>query len=329
MTHTPVPAIDPGTLTVTAEDVRQQTHINRDYLASTLFILPDNDGEARRSGHILAALDAPYVHTSAQKWGATLDAEWPHIDPSLFAKVRNVAIFEIPGTAPAKGAPIPMEQRITDELGLTLDIIDHHYYDWVDRYSPESSIEQLCAKIGWQLSPIDHAIAVNDRSYIPGLMALGLSQDQIRAYRTFDLMAQGKSLSEIAKQQQKCQGTIQELRKTKRGNLWVIEHLRVDRAILLQEIALQSPDGLSQVFEARPRKLGYSGHPRICEFLHGLNFASLGYPYDAFNYGGGDGTVSKFWGYKPKNSKYPFSSQFRRDILDLTITYMDEIGIDR
>lgn len=326
MPHPPPSPINPETLTVTAEDVRQQPDINRDYLSETLFVLPDNDGEAKRSRQILTGLAAPYLHVSDQKWGATLDAEWPKIDKAIFKKVNNVAIFEMPGTAAHKGAAIALEDEIRS-LGLSLDIIDHHYYDWVDRYKPVSSIEQLCAKIGWQLSPIDKAIAVNDRSYIPGLLALGLSEAEIRAYRAFDLIAQGKSLKDIAKQQRKCISVIDQLRQVKRGQLWIIEQLRVDRAILLQEISLQSPDGLIQVYESRPRKLGFSGHPFICEKLLNLDFASLGYPYAAFNYGGGDGTVSKFWGYKPKNAKYPFPSHFRQDILELIITYMDRLGL--
>lgn len=318
--------IDLATLDITAADLARQDRIDSDYLASTLFILPDNDGEAKRAIQILTALKAPYLHISQQKWGATLDREWPLVDKAVLAKVKGVAIFEIPGTADAKGAAIPAEQAII-ALGLRLDIIDHHYYDWVDRYENESSLEQLCAKIGWQMSRIDYAIAVNDRSYIPGLVALGYNERQIRAFRNFDLIAQGKPLADIAKQQRKCQVVADELKAAKRGNLWVIENLRVDRAILLQELALKSPDGLIQVFEMRPRKLGFSGHPGICAALLSLDFAALGYPYDAFNYGGGDGKVSGFWGYKPKNPKYPFSSHFRHDILERTITYMKKLGI--
>lgn len=318
--------IDPVTLTVTPADLSCQQQIESDYLHNTLFILPDNDGEAKRAIQILTALKAPHIHVSQQKWGATLDKEWQLIDQAVLSKVKRVAIFEIPGTAAGKGEIIAAEQLICDR-GLALDIIDHHYYDWVDRYRPESSLEQLCAKIGWQMSAIDIAIAINDRSYIPGLISLGLNEAQIRAYRTFDLLAQGKPLADIQKQQRKCQSLTEELKKTKRGNLWIIDQLRVDRAVLLQELALKSPDGLIQVFEMRPRKLGFSGNPEVCAHLKALDFASLGYPYEAFNYGGGDGTVSGFWGYKPKNPKYPFSSHFRRDILERTITYMTKLGI--
>lgn len=319
--------IDPEKLTITEAEANAQQGLNRRYIDTTLFILPNNDGEAKRAIQILRAVNAPFLHVSSQKWGATLDAEWPEIDQSVLGRVETVTIFEIPGTAGQKGDPIATEDELRGK-GLKVEIIDHHYYDWVDRYQPVSSIEQLCDKIGWQMSAVDMAIAINDRSYIPGLISLGYQEKHIRAIRAFDLIAQGKSMSEITKQQRKCQTVIGELRKTKRGNLWIIEQLKVDRAILLQEISLSSPDGLIQVFESRPRKLGFSGHPEICEKLLTMDFASLGYPYEAFNYGGGDGTVSKFWGYKPKNPKYPFPSHFRHDILERITTYMQALGID-
>ena len=59
-----------------------QTQINQGFLKhdlrlmrNTLFIVPKNDGEAKRALEILEALEAPHVLVSEQGWGATLDKE--------------------------------------------------------------------------------------------------------------------------------------------------------------------------------------------------------------------------------------------------------------
>lgn len=318
--------INPIDTTITEEEVSNQNQINRDYIDNTLFILPNNDGEANRSIQILNALNAPYIHVSQQKWGATLNQEWSLIDLTLFSKVKNVAIFEIPGIAEKEGDKILFEEKIK-EKNLNLDIIDHHYYEWVNRYSPKSSIEQLCEKIGWQLNDTDKAIAVNDRSYIPGLKSMGLSIEEIRRVRTFDLVAQGKKISDIKRQIVKSKILIDQLVKSKIGNLWIIENIKLDRAILLQEIALRSEDGLTQVFESRNLKLGFSGNPKVCDLLLNMNFKEKGFPHPYYNYGGGDGTVSKFWGFKPKNSNHPFSTKFSQDILDTIVNKLKDLDI--
>lgn len=49
----------------------------------------------------------------------------------------------------------------------------------------------------WQLSDFDLHVAVNDRAWIAGLVALGLSTKQIRAVRNFDLRAQGHAVEKI------------------------------------------------------------------------------------------------------------------------------------
>lgn len=65
--------------------------------------------------------------------------------------------------------------------------IDHHN-DWADK---PSSLEQVAEILGETLSPYQQLIAANDRGYIPAMLALGASQEEIDDIRRTDREAQG------------------------------------------------------------------------------------------------------------------------------------------
>ena len=182
--------------------------------------------------------------------------------------------------------------------GLQLVILDHHFYHWVDRYKPESSLEQLCALIGWNMSFTDKAIAVNDRSYIPGLKKMGLSNAEISRLRDYDYMAQGFRKEFIRFQRRRAPGELRYWAGKRRGSLWVIEQPEVRRPFLLQEIALASPDGKADVLEVWPRKLSYSGKPDAVQYLLSLNYDLYGFSEGYSFYSGGDERGSRFWGFR-------------------------------
>ena len=169
---------------------RSQSSIDVDYVNETLFIVPRNDGEALRANQILSSIAAPHHHVSRQKWGASIDDEWQRLDPKTLKNIKRVLIFEMPGRREDKSGELATEKRFRD-MGIGVDIVDHHHYGWIDRYRETSSLEQLCAKIGWEMDERDLAIAINDRSHVQGLKKLGYSALQIRDVRRYDMMAQG------------------------------------------------------------------------------------------------------------------------------------------
>ena len=175
---------------------RRKQHLHDERLQKTLFVLPVNDGEAKRAHLILQACRAPYIYQSQQKWGASLDNEVCVLrtllsQPAL-RPVESVCLFELPGFRRNADGTILSEQELR-QLGYRLKIIDHHYYHHCDRQNDLSSLEQLCAYIGWTMNSDDYHVAVNDRSYIPALIDQGQPRQRIRANRGFELMAQGWS----------------------------------------------------------------------------------------------------------------------------------------
>jgi hypothetical protein len=275
--------------TISEDTVKSQTSLNWDLINSTLFVVPDNDGEARRALSILKSINAPYVIRSKQRWGATLDKE--KIDIELLQKMKSVAIFEIPGL---------YEENQIRELGPEVIILDHHKYANIDRRQPLSSLEQLAELIGWRLSDLDYALAVNDRGYIPGLRKLNLNEAQIYAIRVYDLIAQGLSLSEVLTQIRNAKALIPGIQKM--GSIFLLpEAPGIDEGILKQELAILSSDGMISALLLNNGKIGFTGDPKIVQKLLEFDFTTLGFrPGTYSQYGGGDPDASMFFGFKPK-----------------------------
>ena len=275
----------------------QQSRVARDYLQRTLFVLPNNDGEAVRMRQILQALSAPHVLISQQRWGAVLEKEMAQVRAQLSDNVEVVCIVEMPGQEVDKAGNIRCEQELR-ATGVQVEVIDHHFYHWVDRTHPLSSLEQLCAKINWRMDDSDVHIAVNDRSWVPGLLALGLSLPQIRAVRNFDLQAQGHTAEAIAKHTDAAQVLLDTGKVQPQDGMYVLEKSKIKEAILSQEIALRHKDGRVNIFAGRKHKLHFSGQPAVVDTLRQVDYAALGYPTPYTIYGGGDGRLGKFFGLK-------------------------------
>ncbi len=275
----------------------QRARVDWDYLHHTLFVLPGNDGEAVRAQQILQALPAPHILCSRQRWGAVLEKEMPRLRASLNAAIKTVCIVEIPGQEVDAAGHLQCEQKLR-EHGLQVDIVDHHFYHWIDRTHALSSLEQLCAKINWQLSDFDLHVAVNDRAWVPGLLALGLSTEQIRTVRNFDLRAQGHAAEKIAAHTEAAQRWLAAGKLQQQDGVYVLERSTINTAVLVQELALRHEGGLVNIFEGRKHKVSFSGHPAVVDALRQTDFISLGYPMPHLTYGGGEASFSKFFGLK-------------------------------
>ena len=274
----------------------RKQHLHDERLQKTLFVIPVNDGEARRAQLILQACKAPYVYQSRQKWGALLDTEMPALrtllaQPAL-RTVKSVCSFELPGFQRDADGMLTSEQELR-QLGYRLKIIDHHHYHWCDRQNDLSSLEQLCAYIGWSMNSDDYHVAVNDRSYIPALIDQGISRQRIRAIRQFDLIAQGWSESEISKHQSMAHADIELGKITVKDNLCVLQQ---HNPIIVQELFLRFPQ-LNAVL-CRSDGFAFSGSPSVVDMLFGYNFSTLNLPSPSRIYGGGDRRYVKFFGMK-------------------------------
>ena len=275
----------------------QREQVDWDYLRRTLFVLPYNDGEAVWAVQILRALPAPHILCSQQRWGAVLEKEMPALRASLNAAIKTVCIVEIPGHEVDAMGQLKCEQELRSR-GLQVEIIDHHFYHWIDRTHRLSSLEQLCAKINWQLSDFDLHVAVNDRAWIPGLVALGLSIEQIRAVRNFDLCAQGHAVEKIVAHTEAAQYLLNSGQLQVQDGVYVLEKSGINSAVLAQELALRHEGGTVNIFEGRKHKVNFSGHPVAVDALRRMDCSTLGYPVLHITYGGGDGRFSKFFGLK-------------------------------
>lgn len=295
---------------IDAEHLRvQRTRVAADYLQRTLFVLPRNDGEAVRALQILRALSAPHVYCSAQGWGAVLEKEMPVLRARLTAKLAAVCILEIPGCELDSRGIVKCEQELRDR-GLTVDIIDHHFYHWSDRSHQQSSLEQLCVKINWQLDTRDQHIAVNDRAWVPGLLALGLTAAEIRAIRDFDLRCQGHAAQTLATHTAAAQRYLDAGQVQAQDGVFVLLPQGINTAVLAQELALRHDMGIVNIFVGRKRSFYFSGCTAAAVALQKLDYRTLGYPTPHVVYGGGEARFSKFFGLKSKHAIDPACHEY-------------------
>lgn len=314
---------------ISPEHLAAQTGLDNEVINETLFVLPHNDGESARCCQILRALKAPHIHVSKQKWGATLDREWNNLHPETYdpEQIKTILIFELPGIAPAMGDVIASEARL-NQMGFEVKIIDHHYYHWVDRFNPLSSLEQFCQYIGWQMNQDDLAIAINDRSYIPGLKKRGWPLDYIRKVRLYDLLAQGNNNNYIERQLQIARDWIPILRTKRRGELWVLADPTIKQPYVVQELSLQVDDGLVHTFEIKPHRLGFSGRTEIVDWLLTQDFSKWHHAAGGLiTYAGGDGIDSKYWGAKTKSEGKALPAGMAEEVLDMILQELSGIEI--
>ncbi|MBF0314118.1 MAG: hypothetical protein HQK50_07750 [Oligoflexia bacterium] len=304
------------------------------FLSETLFILPDNDGESHRSIEIITTLLKLYnlplkhhLHKSDQGWGATLDKE--AITPEELKRVKRVVIFEMPGKKKEEWL------KATRNYGEPKEVIivDHHYYEreGLDRRRPESSIEQIMSLVHWPMSKTDEAIAVNDRSYIPGLKKMGLSEEEIKRIREYDLLYQS-----LSKQHGEVSEIKKHIAKVTREAEAIVPKLKVEKGIYIldddnvgagevgqmirQVLAIKAPASeIASTFEIGLQKgrIGFSGNPKIVQRLIDFDFKSLGYAEGSFvKYGGGDANNSMFFAFKPDRPPKGRSQLIPNDVLE-------------
>lgn len=249
----------------------------------TSLICPRNDGEATLIIEIALRLSFD-VRVSQQAWGATLSNE---PDETFYGLRENVIIVEMPD----------LEKEEEIKRDHTLYILDHHRYEGLDRTSPKSALEQFTELADYKLNRRETGVAINDRSYIPGLRQSGYSEEEIREIRAFDLAAQGYGPLDF-------QRLEEDYRKGySAGDVYVIETTSAKTAYLSDLHVFEGvKTGLTPNLAillldegGMVKKASFSGNPILSKAL----FSGLG------GYSGGDEKTSTYWGreFSPAVSK--------------------------
>lgn len=291
-----------------AQIAKARQQVDKDFLNSSYFLVPNNDGEAKRAVEMLEALQAPHRKVSPQAWGAELGKEPGLPSPQDLQRkgIKRIVTFEMPGA--------DLEEAYR-KAGIEVVVIDHHSYPGLklNRHKNESSLEQLMKLLNWPASRTDLALAVNDRSYIPGLKAQGLTEEEIGAIRRYDIMAQGKPEREIDDAVKQARDYIPKIEKV--DGIYFVENSPVDESYLKQELALKSPNGIVSTYLSSPGKISFSGNPKVAELLLNYDFTKHGYHPGKFDqYGGGDKSASMFFGFKPKEIPDGFRDPLPKEI---------------
>lgn len=233
-------------------------------------VSPINDGESKMIVDICRRLKVD-IRISSQPWGATLDAE---PQENLQGLRPVVIVVEMPSLI----AETELRNR-----GHEVVAVDHHLYPRLnlDRRQPISSLEQVASHLQYALNRFEMGVALNDRSYIFGLMKEGYSIDEILAIRRFDLEAQGVTAEEI--------DTVKKAldRAQVVAGITVLRINSVNAGFAQDFLVLQNPDEVRDllILGGNPvRKVQFYGDPAKVERL-----ADLG------EWMGG-GEKSKFWG---------------------------------
>lgn len=157
------------------DDLRQVSLNSKN--AETLVVVPVNDAEAREISRIASQSGARVLALSGDLYphGAKLDESLRDriVEEARKHRIKRLIISELPEQKPGIEATFW-------ERNLELITVDHHRYKHVDRTNPKSSLEQLSEILGYKLSPTAKIIAVRDRSFLAGLVDLGVPWETIR-----------------------------------------------------------------------------------------------------------------------------------------------------
>lgn len=142
---------------------------------SRVWVVSQNDGEGVEIVRLLEERQEA-VLVSNQHWGATWKALEPEIQRSLEAATLDVVVYGVELGGPNRYRAIN---------------IDHHKYKDEDRSNALSSLEQVAIILDASLNRWQQLVAMNDKAWIPGMLAEGASANEIEAVREQDRAAQG------------------------------------------------------------------------------------------------------------------------------------------
>ncbi|MEK7620454.1 MAG: hypothetical protein AAB413_04440 [Patescibacteria group bacterium] len=156
----------------------------------TVLIIPPNDAEAMMIRVLADKLKLPVIE-SKQLHGASLDKGHDYVGEVKKGGYRRVIVVEMPG---------PKAEARLRNIGVKLDIIDHHHYTGLSRAHDAkgrllpSSLEQFLAMFkitdrqlkSWGMnSRLVRGIGIQDRGYVWALQDEGYTKKEIAQVMTF------------------------------------------------------------------------------------------------------------------------------------------------
>jgi len=139
-----------------------------------MFMLGGADAEMFAIRELLEGVGAEYADRQLS-WGASVDSYEEEIAEALNAG-------KIPVCVELQGAETYGDQVIT---------VDHHSYGDIDYTNRPAAILQVCKLLGVEPNRHQQLIAANDSGYIPGMLAMGATPEEVAEIRKLDRAAQG------------------------------------------------------------------------------------------------------------------------------------------
>ena len=153
----------------------------------TLFVVPNNDGEAVEIQKLLKDNGWKYLGTG-QQWGASWEGLETEIKQEINSgKYKNIYGVELQGSIFNKSEKLGLNQHCID--------IDHHKYENDDRTNKLSSLEQVAKIINVELTEYQKAVSYNDIHGIKGLKRK--YKEYVDAVAIQDMLAQGITEEQI------------------------------------------------------------------------------------------------------------------------------------
>lgn len=185
--------------------------------------------------------------------------------------------------------PVLVELTLDIEVSSTAIIVDHH-----NEYAGKpASILQVLDLLGVEPSREQQLIAANDCGYIPGMLALGATPEEVAKVRLLDRSAQGitpeqESEAERAIAAAETVNGVTIVRMAHSKTATVCD--RLFNPAKEQHLLILSEDGESNFF----------GNGELCKLLQGEKTGKTPEGWDTFsNFGGwigGNLPISGFWG---------------------------------
>lgn len=245
-----------------------------------VFFLGGADAEMVEISKVLAQVGAE-IHNAGLGWGAA----------------ASVYAAEISAVAAAGGVPVLVELNTDIDLPEGVILVDHHG----DRSSEPASILQVLSLLGLEPNRWQQLIAANDSGYIPAMVEMGATSEEVAAVRLADRSAQGIT----PEQEEAAEAAI--AGREVAGRLTVV-HLPHSKCATVTD----------RLFGQYDQLLVLSGDGEVNFYGDGQLCSVLKESFDGWN--GGSGLAQKggsaFWGGYPNHAeieafiKYAFGEKF-------------------
>lgn len=226
---------------------------------------------------------------------------------------------EINAAAAAGKTPVTVELAQDCKLPSNTIEIDHHN----ENASRPASVLQVCDLLGIEKTRDLQLIGANDAGYIPGMMALGATPEEIARVRRRDRQSQGISEAE----EKEAERAIKEKVEVFGVTIVRMNHSRT--ATVADRLFDKDHQQNLLIFSTgKDKEVNYFGDGKLCELLKGKEIGTQPAPWDPNqtipvydHFGGwnggsglGDENGNAFWGGYPDHSEVlKYVLEYNRD----------------